>query len=298
MKHPNGQSGRLADLGIPHFETIQEVEHVQADMLRLLERSALDPGYYAGLVDCRHNFCEKLSCTEACGFGSWRRRLLEIQAAYRLLHSCEGPFYEVRVVRRGMKPAGELAAINIASAKQKNLRALDKLRIPSLVAVGMLKASPKFKYEGGAWVCEIHQIVAGAEWDDLGRVLARKGYCEGDALRVKKVENVAETISQVLRRDVRMWQHLSVEWPDEQPNSAQRTEYYAWLLGLRLGTRAVRYGCDRAFNQVPRPVRVRTIKARKKRPYPIWLVPFQFGSDWWEHRRVARNLADRYQKGR
>ncbi len=201
---------------------------------------------------------------------------------YQLLKSCEGLLYEMRVVRGGVKPAGDLAAINIASAKQKNQRTLDKLYMPSVVAVGMFKASPKRKYEGGGWVCEIHQIVAGAKWDDLERVFARTKFSEGDTRRIKKVENIAETVSQVLRRGVRMWQHPSLGLPDEQPNKSQRTEYYAWLLGLPLGSRVIRCGCDLAFNQVPRPVR--TIKAPKKRPYPKHLVPYQFGSDYWEKR--------------
>jgi hypothetical protein len=127
---------RLTTLGITDFETTKDVEALQTDMLRRLERS-IDSGQDASLTDCQSNHCAYKKCLEACWFGTRHRRLEEIPAIYHLLQNSKKPLYEVRFVR-GMwaRPAKHLRYAPITAAKKLNGRALDRLFMPTLVAVG------------------------------------------------------------------------------------------------------------------------------------------------------------------
>ena len=87
-------------------------------------------------------------------------------AIYWLLTEHDGPLYEVRVSTYGWsQPFGDCSP-SVGATKKLNRRALDDLYNPGLVAVGAIKVS----VANGAYRCEIHQIVAGAEEHDLKRV--------------------------------------------------------------------------------------------------------------------------------
>ena len=278
MKRTKKRARQLAKLGITDFETVAAAARRQQNMLRRLERVLSDPGRLAGLADCDKNYCGRVKCAEVCQFGTRRRRLTELPLVYRLLHKSAGPFCEVRVGRGGWaQPAGKLNRVSIAAAKKLNRLALDKLYMPSLVAVGVFKVSVAPKHEGGGWKCEIHQIVSGAKKKELEKAFSSSRNASGNFLRVKEVTNLGQTISDVLKRDVQGWQHpYRTEITSDRPKKVRRAEYYEWLLGLSSDERMVRYGCDRYFNRLKKKPRL--VPQKKKRPSPIWLSPYLFGT--------------------
>ena len=79
------QLRRIVKLGINHFESIGDVGRMQKDMLRRLQGSSVDRDHYAGLANCRLDYCGRVNCLEACRFGTCRRRLTAIPAIYDLL---------------------------------------------------------------------------------------------------------------------------------------------------------------------------------------------------------------------
>ncbi len=274
---------RIAKLGIADFETVDDLRRRQRDLVRRLADAGLDTYGMRRLRNCSTDRCARKSCSEACPFAAYRLRLKEIPAAYRLISRAAGPIYEVRVARGSWaRPIGELAKVSLAAATQLNRRALDTLYI-DIVAVGLFTVSAALDDQTPHWVPEIHAIVAGAEQEELeGAFSADRASSEefSDILRVKKVENLAQTLSDVFRRDVQGWQHpWQTEMPRPRPKKAHRAEYYRWLLGLSRSL-VVRYGCDRHFNKLSKEPRV--IRPKKERPYPHHLVRHMFGGEKWQ----------------
>jgi len=166
-------------------------------------------------------------------------------------------------------------------AKQLNRRALDTIFIPELVAFGTFKVSLAPEYLEPHWICEIHEIVAEAEKSDLEKAFFISGTREkyDSAVGITKVENIGQAISDVLRADLRGWQHpLSPDGSPAEPKKAHREEFYQWLPSLRFGERMIRYGCDRYFNRLNKKPRTVHAKIHKPRPYPTWLIPHMFGN--------------------
>jgi hypothetical protein len=273
----------LEKFGVSNFETLEEVQSRQADMLDCLASSFVSAYVYAGLSDCRADHCGRVNCLEACWLGTRRRRMQEIPVIYDLLQKSGQPLYEVRLVRGVWTTPAEDLAVKIRAAKQLNRRLLERLYKPTVVAVGMfnvLKAPRNLNpmREPGApdfpdpiWICEIHQIVAGAEKQDLERVFSIP--IERDRGRIlsrfwlKPVENLAEVVSDVFRRDL---QGNSRPWLNAgNPEKPERRQFYTWLLSLRPGARLIRYGCDQRFNRLEgkKPRRF-VVPARSESPKP------------------------------
>jgi hypothetical protein len=275
------QLRQIAKLGIEDFETLEAVERMQRDMLRRLHKSSSDPDHYAGLPNCRLDYCGRVNCLEACPLGAFRRRLSDIPAALRLLENAREPFYEVRVSRAlWSRPFGKLDEAGIKAAKQLNRRALDRLYDTDLIAVGTFKVAPSPSNEQKRWIGEIHQVVAGANKEDLERVLSTKQY-RGE-MRTHTLQLFVDylRVSEVLRCDLSGWQHLWQQVvPVESPAKEQRAEFYQWLLGLEPRARLIYYGCDRHFKRLVKRLRpIPLARATKKRRYPHWLEPYFFGS--------------------
>ena len=110
------------------------------------------------------------------------------------------------------------ATCSITATKQLNRRALDTIFIPEIVAFGTFKVSlaPEYHLEPH-WICEIHEIIAGAPKDDLEKAFAISASREkyDSYVAVTKVENIGQAISEVLRADLKGWQHPL--WPDGSP---------------------------------------------------------------------------------
>jgi hypothetical protein len=290
------QLARIKKLGVSNFETVKKVRRLQADMLARLEGSSIDPDRYAGLADCRADYCGRVNCLEACPFGTLNRRLSDMPAALRLLQNAKPPFHEVRVSRAlWSRPFGKLNEASITAAKQLNRRALDSLFIregahrESVLSVGTFKVAPSPPNETERWICEIHQVVAGAHKEELERALSTRRHRGetrtklfepfDDYLRVREVKELAPIVSKVLRCDLSGWQH---PWQRAvspvRPTKAQHREFYRWLLGLRPRARLICYGCDQNFTKLERqPRKPPPPKAPRKRSSPP--AESRFGSD-------------------
>jgi len=263
---------RLAKLGISNFETVEEARRRQAEMLRRLEHAGFDPGYSVGFDDCGPDRCGRVNCAEACWFGTRARRMSEIAAVHQLFTQSTGPIFRVTVVRTAWeRPFNELNGISITAAKQLNRRAFDGLYNSNLVAVGVFKILVALNNDGPRWTPEIHQIVAGATKSDLYTAFSKGQRGNLNFIVVDPVENLGDAISSVLKRDLEGQIGTT-------PKKSHRAQFYSWLLRLPIGSRIIRYGCDRHFNKLSKQPWQRLIKIPKKRPYPYWLERSMYGS--------------------
>jgi hypothetical protein len=276
------QIQRISKLGIRDFESADEVKGRQDELLERLKANMWFRNRSEALAHCTADHCGSAKCVEVCGFADWRRRLEEIPAAYRLLKKATGPIHEVRVIRGvWARPIGDLHEVSIAAAKELNRRALDRIFIPELIAFGAFKVSLAPEYVEPHWICELHEIVAEAEKRDLEKAfLVRETREKYDSyVGITEVENIGQAISDVLKADLRGWQHPF--WPDgspAKPRKAHRKEFYQWLLSRSFGERMIRYGCDRYFNRLNKKPRTIRPKIQKPRRYPVWLIPHMFGN--------------------
>ena len=274
---------RLAKLGVSNFETAERAKSRQNDLLRRLRHADIDPGCYAGLVHRTPDHCGRRECAEVCWFGARRRRLEEIPAAIKLVQKCGGPMYEVRVIRESWeRRAGRLKDVSTAAMKQFHRRALDTLYMPSIVAVGMCKVSFGITTDEPRWISEIHEIIAGAEKEDLEKAFSVYRRIPGvhyyNLFWAEEVNDIGQAVNRVLRRDLRKWGHPFTGTNDPAPSKARRTEYYRLLLGLGRNERLIRYGCDKSFYALKKKPRLFRPKIHKKRPYPEHLIPYMFGN--------------------
>jgi hypothetical protein len=275
------QIKRPKKLGILDIETARELGRRQADVLRLLEPNAWTRRLRALLRRCSKDTCGHKGCAEVCAFGNWRRRSHLIPAARRLFKNTDVPVFEVTVARGiWARPIGDLRTMNVAAAKQLNRRALDTIFIPGIVAVGAFKVYLA-RYPEPYWICAIHQIVAGAAKEDLEKAFVGNWAKEqfDSVVTFNEVKNVRQAFDDVFRSDLRGWQHPN--WPDGNPinpKKSHREEFYQWLLGMTVGERMVRYGCDRYLNPLKKAPRTIRAKVLKPRPNPVWLIPYQFGN--------------------
>jgi hypothetical protein len=261
---------RLTKLGVSTFETVSETRAQQIDMLRRLEQLGIDPGYYVGFDDCGPNDCGRVNCAEACSFGTRARRMSEIAAVHGLFAQSQGPIHMISV-RRGVweRPFNELKRVSIAAAKQLNRRAFDRLYNADIVAVGSFKVLIALENDGPRWIPEIHEIVAGPTKSELYTAFQNSRPGNLDFIRVDPVDNLGESISGVLRRDLE-------GRIGTNPKKSHRAEFNKWLLRLPVGARNIRYGCDRYFHKLVKPPRQRVTKPPRKRPYPYWLEPYKY----------------------
>jgi hypothetical protein len=213
---------RLVRLGVVNIDSVEEAAQRQADMLRRLKQARVDPGYYIGLEDCGPDDCGRVNCAEACWFGARRRWLTEISAVQRLFQQteisavqrlfqqCQGPLYEVRIIRESwQQPIGHLKVGSITAAKQFNRRRLDTLYIPSAVAVGIYRVSIAPRRAGAHWISEMHEIVSYVEKEDLEQAFSIKRVLPGSSSNIfwaKPVSDLANTVSDILRPDLPIWQ--------------------------------------------------------------------------------------------
>jgi hypothetical protein len=192
-----------------------------------------------------------------------------------------GPFYEVWIARATwQRPFEALQRASIPAAKQLNRRALDNLYSRDVVAVGMFKVSVAPASWGPKWVCYIHLLISGTSKENIEKVFLTQRSLPGqhNTVWIKEVENLGQSIANVLSPRLREWGLPSSDPGELRPKNVQRTEYYSWLFRLPAGVRIVRYGCDRYFHKLSKEPRLYRPKIRKKRPYPVWLQPYMFGS--------------------
>jgi len=295
----------MAELGILNFPTIASVAQDQQQLLERLKNTSVEPSLCEGLEECSAAKCGRPKCSDACRFGAYRRKRKSIPWIDWLLSDHPGPLYEVWIRRTVWSQAfGDLQP-SLGAINKLNRRALDSFYNPCLVAVGTVKVS----VANGAYVSEIHQIVAGEDKDRLERAFVPSQKVEGTGFFwAKEVESLGPVINNVLDHGLRPWKDpRQRESTNEAPNSAKSTgwssvspatfsadpeapsnatndcwpEYYAWRLGLPYNACMIRYGCDPYFNLLHKAQRTRVKKVRKKHPYPYWLDPHMFGRGRW-----------------
>ena len=151
---------------------------------------------------------------------------------------------------------------------------------PGIVTVGTFKVYLA-RYPEPHWICAIHQIIAGAEKEDLDKAFfGNWGNEQFDSfVDFKEVGDIDQAVDLVLSTELRGWPRY--EWLDPDliaPKKSHREEFYQWLFGMAVGERMVRYGCDRYLNPLKKALRTIRAKVRKRRPIPVWLIPYQFGN--------------------
>jgi hypothetical protein len=285
MTKPSNTDRRPLDLDPPTHDMI-DAEHLRKDMLACLQKAGQDPISYAGLAYCSPQGCGRVGCSEACWYGNLRRLRSELQSIQDLLSKLNEPLCEVRVIPgTWARPIGKLKEFDFSAVRHLNSRALNKLYMPSLVAVGNVKVAvaPSTQIHGERlWACELHQIIGLGDVAALETTFSRlrEGGAFLNKIWVKKIGDLGECIGRVFRRDLVNWEKPGLQpWqtdPDPvYPRKPERTEFYRWLLGLSVGARTIRYGCDRHFNQLTK--KPRTMPVPKKRKYPHHLKRYMFG---------------------
>jgi hypothetical protein len=97
VKKPSTFDQKLADLKIAELPTIQRVQAKQQEMLQLLKQAHVDPLSYVGLEYCNPDHCGRVNCSEACWFGTLRRRIPEVLAIRQLMDKQEGTLNKIAV---------------------------------------------------------------------------------------------------------------------------------------------------------------------------------------------------------
>jgi hypothetical protein len=204
-------------------------------MLRRLKHVGIDPGYYVGLEDCGPNDCGRINCAEACWFGARRRRLTEISPVQRLFQQRQGPLYEVRIVRGSWQQLiGHLKVGSIAAARQFNRRRLDTLYNPAAVAVGTYRMSVAPRHAGAYWISEIHEIVSGVAKEDLEQAFSVTGK-SNNIFWARTVTDLASIVSDVLQRDLPIWQQPYTQETGPSANKAERAEFLRLAVTFEAG---------------------------------------------------------------
>jgi hypothetical protein len=251
----------------------------QADIVERLSHTSLAGKQYKGLAKCGAQHCAMKSCTDVCRYGSARRVGRLAERTRKLFKKVGGPYFEVHVGRQvWQRAAGDLNKVSLQAVKQVERNGLDKLHMPGMAAVGMVKAAFVPDGDAGHWHVEIHQIIAGAERDEITSAFStRLDGTRENHLRIDPVTKLKSALWRVLDQEAIL--HPS-PWDDIEPTLPKkktRREYYCWALGLRTGERVIRYGCDRHFKRLKKRGRTITMQPPKKRNAP-WLEPYQFGS--------------------
>jgi hypothetical protein len=277
MKKLSTLDQELADLQISELPSIQRVQAKQQKMLRMLKRSQVDPVSYAGLEYCTAQYCGRAKCSEACWFGTLRRRVLQVQAIRRLMEQVDPPLYRIVAWKDWGCPYGWLHYIKPRIAKALMTRIFNSMCSVSVAAVGTVKVAT-FGMGDNRYRVEIQMIAGGAseaELESAFRPVQDAGFT------ITRVEDVNRVIDEVTTcNSPRLFQHF-----DDPLAPTQLAEFYAWLAEMKVGTRIFRYGCDEDFELItnrkirfnPRPKKERKpgrrnyySKRRKQKPYRPW----------------------------
>jgi hypothetical protein len=306
----------MAELGILNFPTIASVAQDQQRLLEKLKNTLVETSLYEGLEHCSAAKCGRPKCSAACRFGAYRKKRTSIPSIHWLLSEHDGPLYEVRFRRVAWSQLfGDLHP-SVGTIMKRNRRALDDLFNNRLVAIGAIKVS----LANGAYICEIHQIVAGADKNPLERAFVPSEKVKATSfIWTEKIENLGPVIYSVLDHGLHPWkdprQHESAnEAPDAAGSAGWSTvssvaapskvtkdcwrEYYAWRLGLPYNACMIRYGCDPHFNLLHKAKRERVKKVLKGHPYPSWLENYWFGySEKWDHEHYQNRSTEKTNAG-
>jgi hypothetical protein len=277
MTKPSKLDRQLAELKSSELQSLQHVEAMQSEMLRLLKQSQVDPISYVGLAYCGPNRCGRVGCSEACWFGTLRRRVPEALAIRRLMEQQEGPLHTIKVWKPVWGcPHGWLHYIKPSISRAETNRIFNGMCSMGVVAVGTVKIIPA-GFVDKRYFCEIHAIVGGAPRQQIE--LPFSFIDESNiTVGISEITDMNVAIDEVMGRK-------SMQPRDgEPPGPTELTEFYTWLANMKVGARLFRYGCDENFNlttdrniRFPRLKKDRSglrhrryRKFRKREPYRPW----------------------------
>jgi ParB-like chromosome segregation protein Spo0J len=274
-------------IGVTKIAKIKTVLQRQENLLRRLDSAKLADAF-AGLRDCNVKECGLVKCHEVCRLGAFRRRLENVLAARSLLRDSPDRLYEiVAAPTTWARPIGELTSIDVQTVRAWNRRRLNELYEPDLIGVGMVKVALATSFTGEVhWVAFIHEVVAGADRSTLIDAMGDRSRKRHSSpyrscrypIRVLDVADLPNALDRVFDGSLRG----HVPEADHVINKvlqAHRIEHDQWLKAVPAGGHTIRYGCDARFNKLTKKPRSVVIREVKKRPYPIHLIPYQFGGD-------------------
>jgi len=237
----------------------------------------LDESIFRRRLARRIGACDAGQCTVECGAvcpaGAARRFKKQLPALRQLFRETDArQIHRLRLCRSTwIYGRGCLFDASLGAISKTLRRAMDSLHEPSIRAVGTIDA----RWNTSEWLLGIDVIINAPVEVNLATAFERK-----QNVRELKISPVLEADSSLreLFQILPSYKNLlrsEADWTDV-PRKARR-EYYCWLAGLKPGSRIVRYGCDRHFNPLVKQTHWKpTIK--KRRPWPHWLVPYQYGS--------------------
>jgi hypothetical protein len=221
-------------------------------------------------------YCERDECTrcgDACPVrATWWRRDNSPALSRLFVGGVRTSVQEFELRRTSwVQDKGHLADTSLIAVSKTLRRALDSLREPSLVAVGIIDA----QWGLGKWHVGARVFVAVSPDVNLYRAFDHTKGIAGP-LVVLPVPDVGVALKRLFR-DAQVAK--CTPWSDEAlPKRSLRGEYYAWLAGLEPNARVFRYGCDRYFNKMKKTLRPIELKPKKRHPNPWWLEIYRYGN--------------------
>jgi hypothetical protein len=260
MTNPSTLDRQLAELKSSELQSIQHVEAMQDKMLRLLKQSTVDPISYVGLEYCGPDRCGRLNCSEACWFGTLRRRIPEVVAIRRLMDQQDGTLHKIKVWKPVWDcPFGWLHYIKPRISRAETTRIFNGMCTMRVVAVGTVKIIPA-GFGDQRYFCEIHAIVGGAPRQQIE--MAFSFVDESNiTVGISEITDLSVAIDEVMGRN-------SMQPRDEQPpGPTELTEFYTWLANMKVGARLFRYGCDENFDLITHRKITWKPRLKKHRPW-------------------------------
>jgi ParB-like chromosome segregation protein Spo0J len=274
-------------IGVTKIATIKRVLQRQENLLRRLDSAKLADAY-TGLRDCNVKECGLVKCHEVCRLGAYRRRLENVLGAHSLLRDSPDRLYEiVAAPTTWARPIGELTGIDVRTLRAWNRRRLNELYDPDLIGVGMAKVGLARAFSGEVhWVAFIHEVVAGPDRSPLIDALGDRSRDRHSSpyrscrcsISVLDVTDLPNTLARVFDGSLRGYLP-EADYVINKVLPAHRIEHDQWLKAVPAGGHTIRYGCDARFNRITKKPRSVVIREVKKRPYPVHLIPYQFGGD-------------------
>jgi hypothetical protein len=223
------------------------------------------------LRSCQTGTCGK--CGDICPIRAARSFRNNQPAIRQLLRADGAPVHRLQFsLTSWSKERGQLADTNIATIRKTLRRALDRLHEPSTRAIGMIDAT----WGGARWHIAAQLIICTPSEIEVLPAFDRAK--NSIVFELEPAPSLGEELLSMFRKaySAECIRGAANGYPAHHPNRLRR-EYYCWLAGVRPGGRIFRYGCDRSFRPVDKKMHWKPT-TKKGRPWPRWLVPYQYGS--------------------
>jgi hypothetical protein len=270
----------MAGLGLSDFETVQQCNERQEQMIARLRQAEYEAGDRRDLRQCEPDWCACEHCVDGCWQATRNRRYGEITSGYKILKRHTGNLFEVCVVHPlWQRDVGHLQDISINAARQWLERRLRNLG-PDVTAIGSFEVSLNRELDGSEhWAGHMHLIVAHDDERALKKALRLEKRHRSDAndvpVKVRLVTNVGRQLGYALKRLVEERRAYRGKRNGRQqrrslpPAPDHWAEHDAWLLSISKGARTIAIGCTRTGSKLHlrRRSAVDATRNRRKR---IW----------------------------